>query len=126
MVSKRLLAEEPLASGLGFARSPVEFANSLLLLWWGMDALSEVLKALELDSAFFYNGEFSARGVFGSPNSCKLAPDINQSSGHVIVYQLADRKQGLWLAIRMAASRTSSVEDEWHEDEWHIELIVCH
>src|SRR5438067_3759127 len=33
------------------------------------------------------------------------------------------RKQGLWLAIRMAASRTSSVEDEWHEDEWHIELI---
>jgi AraC-like DNA-binding protein len=59
-----------------------------LPLWWGMDALSEVLKAVKLDSAFFYNGEFSAPWSFRSPNSCKLAPYINQSSGHVIVYHL--------------------------------------
>ncbi len=53
-----------------------------------MDALSEVLKAVKLDSTFFYNGEFSAPWSFHSPNSCKLAPYINQSSGHVIVYHL--------------------------------------
>lgn len=53
-----------------------------------MDALSEVLKAVKLDSAFFYNAEFSAPWCFRSPNSCKLAPYINQSSGHVIVYHL--------------------------------------
>ena len=54
----------------------------------GMDALSEVLKAVKLDSAFFYNAEFSAPWCFHSPNSSKLAPYINQSSGHVIVYHL--------------------------------------
>jgi AraC-like DNA-binding protein len=53
-----------------------------------MDALSEVLKAVKLDSAFFFNAEFSAPWSFQSPNSCKLAPYINQSAGHVIVYHL--------------------------------------
>jgi len=53
-----------------------------------MDALSEVLKAVKLDSAFFFNAEFSAPWCFQSPNSGKLAPYINQSSGHVIVYHL--------------------------------------
>src|SRR5215475_15144251 len=51
-----------------------------------MDALSEVLKAVKLDSAFFFNAEFSAPWCFQSPNSYKLASYINQSSGHVIVY----------------------------------------
>jgi hypothetical protein len=41
------------------------FAYSLLLLWLGMDALSEELKDLKLDSAFFYNGgSFPPRGFF--------------------------------------------------------------
>jgi len=53
-----------------------------------MDALSEVLKTVKLESAFFFNAEFSAPWCFQSPNSCKLAPYINQSSGHVIVYHL--------------------------------------
>ena len=53
-----------------------------------MDALSEVLKAVKLDSALFYNGEFSAPWSFRSPDSCKLAPHINQSPGRVIVYHL--------------------------------------
>jgi len=53
-----------------------------------MDALSEVLRAVKLDSAFFFNAEFSAPWSFRSPNSCKLAPYINQSCGHVIVYHL--------------------------------------
>ena len=54
-----------------------------------MDALSEVLKIVKLDSAFFHNAEFSAPWSFCSPNSCRLAPPyINQSSGHAIVYRL--------------------------------------
>jgi AraC-like DNA-binding protein len=53
-----------------------------------MDALSEVLKAVKLDSAFFFNAELSAPWCFQSPDSGKLAPYINQSSGHVIVYHL--------------------------------------
>ena len=53
-----------------------------------MDVLSEVLKVVKLESAFFYNAEFSAPWSFRSPNSCKLAPFINQTNGHVIVYHL--------------------------------------
>jgi len=53
-----------------------------------MDALSEVLKAVKLESAFFYNAEFSAPWSFRSPHSCKLAPYIHQTAGHVIVYHL--------------------------------------
>ena len=53
-----------------------------------MDALSEVLKTVKLDSAFFFNAEFSAPWSFRSPASCKLAPYINHSGGHVIVFHL--------------------------------------
>jgi hypothetical protein len=53
-----------------------------------MDALSEVLKIVKLDSAFFHNAEFSAPWGFSSPKSGRLAPYINHSSGHVIVYHL--------------------------------------
>ena len=67
---------------------PVQPNSKFLLPWWGMDALSEVLTAVKLDSAFFYNGELSAPWSFRSPNSCELAPYINQSSGHVILYHL--------------------------------------
>ena len=53
-----------------------------------MDALSEVLRAIEIESAFFYQGEFSAPWSFRSPESCKLAPYIHDTDGHVIVYHL--------------------------------------
>jgi hypothetical protein len=53
-----------------------------------MDVVSEVLKVGKLDSAFFYNAEFSVPWSFRSPNSCKLAPYINQTDGHVIVFHL--------------------------------------
>jgi len=43
---------------------------------------------VKLDSAFFFNAEFSAPWSFRSPNSCRLAPYINHSRGHVIVYHL--------------------------------------
>ncbi len=53
-----------------------------------MDVLSEVLKVVKMESAFFYNGEFSAPWGFRSPESCKLAPFIHDTTGHVIVYHL--------------------------------------
>jgi len=53
-----------------------------------MDALSEVLKVVKLESAFFFNAEFSAPWSYRSPDSCKLAPYISQPTGHVIVYHL--------------------------------------
>ncbi len=53
-----------------------------------MDILSEVLKSVELQSAFFYHAEFSAPWSFSSPQSCKLAPHIAQPGGHIIVYHL--------------------------------------
>ena len=53
-----------------------------------MDVLSEVLRVVKLESAFFYNAEFSAPWSYRSPESCKLAPYIHQPGGHVIVYHL--------------------------------------
>ncbi len=53
-----------------------------------MDVLSDVLKVVKLESAFFYNAEFSAPWSYRSPDSCKLAPYINQPTGHVIVFHL--------------------------------------
>ena len=53
-----------------------------------MDVLSEVLKVVKMETAFFYNAEFSAPWSYRSPDSCKLAPYINQPAGHIIVYHL--------------------------------------
>lgn len=53
-----------------------------------MDALSEVLRVIQIESAFFFNGEFTAPWSFRSPESCKLAPYIHSADGHVVVYHL--------------------------------------
>jgi AraC-like DNA-binding protein len=53
-----------------------------------MDVLSEVLRVVKLESAFFFNAEFSAPWSFASPVSHKLAPYIHPPEGHVIVYHL--------------------------------------
>lgn len=53
-----------------------------------MDALSEVLRIIEIEGAFFYNGEFTAPWGVRSPRSCKLAPYLRGTDGHVIVYHL--------------------------------------
>ncbi len=92
-----------------------------MLLWWGRDALSEVLRAVKLDSAFFYNG-----GVF-RPVQFSFAQFVQVGALHHSILRthdclpLADRRQCLWPAILMAVSRTSSVEHEWHTL-----LIVLH
>src|SRR5262245_47458426 len=53
-----------------------------------MDVLSEVLKAIKLDGAFFYNAEFSSPWSFREPPSAIVAPYLSSSGGHVIIYHL--------------------------------------
>jgi AraC-like DNA-binding protein len=54
-----------------------------------MDAVSEVLKAIKLDGAFFYNAEFTAPWSFREPPSEAVAPHFAPGGGgHVIIYHL--------------------------------------
>src|SRR5215831_13339609 len=53
-----------------------------------MDALSEVLRVIRLDSAIYINAEFSAPYCLLSPESQLLAPILAQGGGHVIIYHL--------------------------------------
>src|SRR5262245_17595991 len=53
-----------------------------------MDVLSEVLKTVKLEGAFFYNAEFSAPWSFRAPPSCVIAPRIAPGGAHVIIYHL--------------------------------------
>jgi AraC-like DNA-binding protein len=53
-----------------------------------MDALSEVLRVIKLDSAIFFNAEFSEPWSLVSPESRTLAPLLAREAGHVIIYHL--------------------------------------
>jgi len=53
-----------------------------------MDVLSEVLKAISLDAAFFYNAEFTAPWSVREPRSEVVAPHLSPGGGHVIIYHL--------------------------------------
>jgi AraC-like DNA-binding protein len=53
-----------------------------------MDALSEVLRVIKLDSAIFFNAEFSEPWCLESPESRALAPMLARDTGHVIIYHL--------------------------------------
>jgi hypothetical protein len=59
-----------------------------------MDVLSEVLKAVKLDGAMFYNAEFSAPWCFRSPASHIVAPYLSPGSRHVILYHLLIEGRG--------------------------------
>jgi len=59
-----------------------------------MDVLSEVLKAVKLDGALFYNAEFSAPWCFRSPASHAVAPYFSSGSRHVIIYHLLTEGRG--------------------------------
>lgn len=59
-----------------------------------MDVLSEVLKAVKLDGAIFFNAEFSAPWCFRSPSSRILAPYLSPDSGHVIIFHLLTDGRG--------------------------------
>ena len=53
-----------------------------------MDALSEVLRVIKLDSAIFFNAEFSEPWCLCSPEARTIAPVLARRAGHVIVYHL--------------------------------------
>jgi hypothetical protein len=53
-----------------------------------MDVLSEVLKAVKLQGAMFYKGEFSSPWSFCSPPSHMVVPYVAPAAGHVIIYHL--------------------------------------
>ncbi|HSF66806.1 MAG TPA: AraC family transcriptional regulator [Nitrospiraceae bacterium] len=59
-----------------------------------MDVLSEVLKAVKLGGAMFYNAEFSAPWCFCSPASPVLAPYLSADSKHVIIFHLLTEGSG--------------------------------
>ena len=53
-----------------------------------MDALSEVLRVIKLDSAIYLNAEFSEPWCISSPEASALAPLLIRGAGHVIIYHL--------------------------------------
>src|SRR5215469_4966657 len=53
-----------------------------------VDVLSEVLKAVKLQGAMFYNGEFSSPWSVCSPESRTVAPYLAPGARHVIIYHL--------------------------------------
>lgn len=59
-----------------------------------MDVLSEVLKAVELDGAVFYNGEFSAPWCAHEPDSRTMASYLSADSKHVIIFHLITEGRG--------------------------------
>ena len=59
-----------------------------------MDVLSEVLKAVKLDGAVFFNGEFSAPWCARQPDACAMASYLSASSKHVIIYHLVTEGRG--------------------------------
>lgn len=53
-----------------------------------MDALSEILRVIRLDSAIYFNAELSAPCCLASPDARLLAPMFTHGGGHVIIYHL--------------------------------------
>jgi AraC-like DNA-binding protein len=53
-----------------------------------MDALSDVLRVIKLDSAIYFNAEFSEPWCLASPEAHVLAPVLAQGAAHVIIYHL--------------------------------------
>src|SRR5262249_23999612 len=59
----------------------------------GMDVLSELLKVVKLDSAIFFNCEFSSPWCYLAPKSECAAPLLAQAGRHVIIFHLILRGQ---------------------------------
>ena len=53
-----------------------------------MDALSEVLRVIKLDSAIYLNAKFSEPWCLASPEARMLAPMLAHGAEHVIIYHL--------------------------------------
>ncbi|HEX2056321.1 MAG TPA: AraC family transcriptional regulator [Nitrospiraceae bacterium] len=59
-----------------------------------MDVLSEVLKAVKLEGALFYNAEFSSPWCVRSPASRLMAPYLVPNASHLIIYHLLTEGRG--------------------------------
>ncbi|MFN7944105.1 MAG: AraC family transcriptional regulator [Blastocatellia bacterium] len=53
-----------------------------------MDVISEVLRAVRLEGALFFNAEFSAPWCISATRSATLAPWLAPAAGHLIIYHL--------------------------------------
>ena len=53
-----------------------------------MDALSEILRVVRLDSAIYFNAELSEPWCLASPEARTLAPVLAGGAAHVIIYHL--------------------------------------
>ena len=53
-----------------------------------MDVLSEVLKAVKLDGAVFFNGEFSSPWCAWEPDAGTMASYLAAGAGHIIIFHL--------------------------------------
>lgn len=73
-----------------------------------MDVLSEVLRAVKLDGAVFYNGEFSSPWCAREPDSCAMAAYLSVQSKHVIVFHLVTEVPVMSALRRTRARSTSS------------------
>ncbi|MGH9356207.1 MAG: cupin domain-containing protein, partial [Terriglobia bacterium] len=51
-----------------------------------MDVLSEVLRAVRLEGALFFNAEFSAPWCVRTSRAAEIAPYLAPGAGHLIVY----------------------------------------
>lgn len=58
-----------------------------------MDVLSEVLRAVRLDGAVFFNGEFSAPWCAREPDAGTMASYLSAHSKHVIIFHLVAEGQ---------------------------------
>lgn len=59
-----------------------------------MDVLSEVLKAVKLDGAVFFHGEFSAPWCARQPDGRSMASYLSSSSTHIIIFHLLTEGRG--------------------------------
>jgi len=53
-----------------------------------MDALSEILHAVKLEGAFFFNAELTAPWGVRSPRSCEIAAFLHKRPRHLIIFHL--------------------------------------
>ena len=61
---------------------------------YSMDVLSEVLKAVTLDGAVFFHGEFSAPWCMHEPDADTMASYLSAASKHVIIFHLLTEGRG--------------------------------
>ena len=53
-----------------------------------MDALSSVLRSVKLDSAIFFNAEFSEPWRIWSPPAAEMREALAAAAEHVVIYHL--------------------------------------